>query len=511
MLRPERFYREAVMRAMTVPTLISLLPFVLMAPAAHGQAGRANFTEHFTREEFVSRRARVAQAIGPDGIAVLQGAPSTHSSGLFRQSNEFFYLTGVVVPQAYLMIDGGGWTTLYLPHSDPGRALTEGDLLTSDDPQTAATVTGVDDVVGLEMLSHDLNNRARAARKVYLAFRPAEGMSESRDGAQRRNADAAADPWDGRPSREAHFINLVRTRAPFLEIRDLSPILDDLRAIKSPAELALIDRATRMGGEAILEAMRSTEPGVQESELDAVAQFIFVRNGAQGEAYRAIVASGPTAWNAHHRAAPRAIPDGELVLMDFCPDVGFYRCDVTRMWPANGRFNAWQRELYGFYLGIYEAILHEIKPGITGQAVLQAAVEEMDRILARTRFSKPAYERAGRAFVEQYRRSAERPTAGLGHAVGMSTHDFGSGTGVLTPGLVFTIEPQFRVPEENIYIRLEDMVHITPTGADILSDWLPRDIDRIERIMAEAGLLQTYGPIRFATSPSAMPTSAPRN
>jgi Xaa-Pro aminopeptidase len=500
------------MRSVALAALGLLLPLaVTPPPAAHGQAGRANFTEHFTREEFAQRRARVAQAIGPEAIALMQGAPSTHSSGLFRQSNEFFYLTGVLVPQAYLMIDGAGRTTLYLPHTDPRRALTEGDLLSSDDPAAAAAATGADEVRGVEMLSHDLNNRARTARTIYTAFQPAEGMSESRDGAQRRNADAAADPWDGRSTREAHFINLVRTRVAFLEIRDLSPILDELRAIKSPAEVALIQRATRIGGEAIREAMRSTEPGVKESEIDAVAQFVFVRNGAQGEAYRAIVASGPTAWNAHHRAAPRAIPDGELVLMDYCPDIGFYRCDVTRMWPANGRFNAWQRELYQFYLGVYESILYEIKPGISGQAVLQAAVAKMDKLLAETRFSKAAYEQAARAFVEQYRQAAGRATASLGHAVGMATHDLGSGTGILRPGLVFTIEPQFRVPGEDIFIRLEDMVHITATGVEILSDWLPRDIDRIERIMTEQGLLQTYGPIAFSVAPTTVPGNAPRN
>jgi Xaa-Pro aminopeptidase len=469
---------------------------------ARAQVGRAGLTTYFTPAEFAARRARVAEAIGPAAIALMQGAATTHSSGLFRQSNEFFYLTGVVVPQAYLLIDGGR-SVLYLPHADPARALTEGDLLTSDEPQAAAKAAGVDEVRGLEMLSLDLNTRARIAKQLYVPFQPAEGMSESRDGAQRRNADAAADPWDGRPSREAHFLQLLRSRVPFLELRDLSPILDGLRAIKSPAEIAVMDRATKIAGEAIKEAMRSTEPGVLESEIDAVAQFVNVRNGAQGEAYRAIVASGPSAWNPHHRASARAVSAGELVIMDYCPDVSYYRCDVTRMWPADGKFNAWQRELYGFYLGTYEAILSEIKPNVTAQAVLQAAVKKMDQLLASTKFSKPAYQQAARQFVDSYRRQSERANAGLGHAIGMSTHDLGSGTGVMKPGLAFTIEPQFRVPEEQIYIRLEDMVIVTATGVQILSDWLPRDMDRIERIMAQEGLLQKYDPISFVSRPAA--------
>ncbi len=155
-----------------------------------------------------------------------------------------------------------------------------------------------------------------------------------------------------------------------------------MRAIKSAAEIALITRATKIGGEAILEAMRSTAPGLAEYELDALAQFIFVRHGTQGEAYRAIVASGPAAMNAHHRAGDKIMTDGELVLMDYCPDLGYYRCDVTRQWPVNGKFTPDQRELYGFYLGVYEAVLYAIKPGITSQQILQAALPKMDAILA---------------------------------------------------------------------------------------------------------------------------------
>ncbi len=490
------------MRRFMSTALASLVSLsTLQVAAVQAQAGRAQFTEDFTQQEFATRRARVGEAIGPMGLALVQGAPTTHSSGLFRQSNEFFYLTGVVVPQAYILIDGTGHSVLYLPHADPARALTEGDLLSADDPQAAVKATGVDEVKGLEAIALDLNSRGRPGTVLYAPFEPAEGMSESRDGARRRNADAAADPWDGRVSRESNFLSLIRSRFPFLELRDLSPIVDKMRAIKSPAEVALIDKATRIGGEAILEAMRSTEPGVRENEVDAVAQFVFVRNGAQGEAYRDIVAGGISAWNPHHRAAHRVIQDGEMVLMDFCPDLGYYRCDVTRMWPANGKFSPWQRELYGFYLGIYEAILSEIKPNITAQAALQAAVKKMDVIVAGTKFSKPEYERAARAFVDSYRSSAQRPTAGLGHGIGMSTHDMGGGTGMLTPGLMFTIEPQFRVPEEQLYFRVEDMIEITPTGARILSDWVPRDMDGVERVMAEPGLLQKYGPIRFTTRP----------
>ena len=250
--------------------------------------------------------------------------------------------------------------------------------------------------------------------------------------------------------------------------------------------------------------MRSTVPGLTEQELDAVGQFIFTRHGAQGEAYRAIVASGPVATNPHHRASPKVMVDGELVLMDYCPDLGYYRCDITRQWPVNGKFTPAQRELYGFYLGVYEAVLYSIKPNITAQDIVKAALPKMDKILSRTKFSKQIYEDAAKEYVERYRRMVNPDTVGtnrgrganLGHAVGMATHDFGGGSGVMRPGMVFTIEPEFRVPEEQIYIRLEDMIVITESGAQITSDFVPRSIDAVENAIAESGLLQKYGRIK---------------
>ena len=428
-----------------------LLP--LMSSVGATQAGRT-FTTYFTKEEFAARRAKILEAIGPEGLAVIQGAPSVHASAIFRQSNEFFYVSGVVVPQAYLLLDGKDRRSiLYLPGRDERRAQTEGELLTADEPAKAVAATGIDEVKPLDALAADLRMRAQGHTSVFVPYQPAEGLSESRDGARRRNGDVARDPWDGRFAREVHFRELLRARGPAVEIMDLSPALDAMRALKSPAEIAVMDRASRIGGEAILEAMRSTQPGVMENELDAVAQLIYVRHGAQGEAYRAIVASGPTALNAHHRAAERPLPDGELVIMDYCPDISYYRCDITRMWPVNGTFNAWQRE------------------------------------------------HAARAFVDGYRRSSERPNAGLGHGIGMSTHDMGSGSGMLKPGMTFTIEPQFRIPEEGIFIRLEDMVIIHADRVEIQSDWLPRDMPRVEKVVAEPGLLQSYPKITFETAP----------
>jgi Xaa-Pro aminopeptidase len=178
--------------------------------------------------------------------------------------------------------------------------------------------------------------------------------------------------------------------------------------------------------------------------------------------------------------------------MDFAPDVGYYMSDVTRMMPVNGKFSAWQRELYGFYLGCYTAVLKAIRPNVTPQVVIQDAVKEMERLLTATKFSKPTYESAAKAFVARYQASARNPRASLGHWVGMATHDVGPHGEPLRAGMVFTIEPALTVPEEQIYVRLEDLIIITETGKEIVSDFVPMDIDGIEKLMKEEGMLQRY-------------------
>jgi Xaa-Pro aminopeptidase len=454
------------------------------------------FTTDFPPEEFAARRAKVFDAIGKNGIAVLQGEPSPKGYTRFRQSNEFYYLSGIEVPHAYLLLNGARRTaTLYLPHRNEGRERGEGKVLSAEDAEMVKQLSGINEVASTDLLAEHLGGFARAGEipVIFTPFQPAESTAMSRDLAIRVIADAAADPWDGHSSREGQFISSIRTRFPQFEIKNLTPTLDKLRLIKSPREIALLTKATRLSGLALMEAMRSTTPGITEFELDAMAKYIYYRNGAQGDAYYSLIASGTNAWYPHYNAGKRVMKDGEFLLMDYAPDVGYYMSDVTRMIPVNGKFNAWQRELYGFYLDCYKSILKNIKPGLTAQVIKQAAAREMQAILQRSKFSKPIYEKAAREFVESYQRSTEFPQTSLGHWVGMATHDVGGQDGSpLRAGMVFTIEPALRVPEEKIYIRLEDMIVITDQGADILTTFVPMDMDAIEKLMQEEGMLQKY-------------------
>jgi Xaa-Pro aminopeptidase len=467
-----------------------LLLLALAVPSARAQ-DVPMFTTDFPPEEFAARRAKVYAAIG-DALAVLQGAPSPAGYTRFRQSNDFYYLSGIEAPHAYLLLDGRRRrASVYLPHRNERREAGEGKLLSAEDAAYVKQLSGLDGVFASDLLAEHLGYYVGyGGRVLFTPLSPAEGAAMSRDLAVRAVADAAADTWDGLASREARFRQKLVERFPGIEVRDLTPTLDGLRLVKSPREIALIKKATRLAEVAILEAMRSTRPNLWEHELEAVAKFSFVRHGAQGDAYYSLIASGPNAWFPHYNAGKRRMQDGELLLMDFAPDVGYYMSDITRMWPVNGRFSAWQRELYGFYLACYRKLLAAIAPGKTAAAIVAETADGMEAVRRATTFSKPIYAEAAQRFVEEYRRSLHGYPR-IGHWVGMATHDVGDGD-PLRPGMVLTVEPQFRVPEEQIYIRLEDLIVIGEKGIEIVSEDLPMDIDTIEKVMAEDGLLQRY-------------------
>ena len=185
-------------------------------------------------------------------------------------------------------------------------------------------------------------------------------------------------------SREARFTELLRTRFPRANVQDLTPILDEMRSVKSPREIALIRRASQIAGSGIMEAIRSTKPGLCEYHLDAAARYMFLVNGARLEGYRSIVAAGVVnIWNMHYYREMNMLKDGDMVLMDFAPDYHYYVSDITRMWPINGKYSPWQRELLGFVLEYRNAVMKQIRPGVTTAQILEQAKAAMEALITR--------------------------------------------------------------------------------------------------------------------------------
>ena len=393
--------------------------------------------------------------------------------------------TGVVEPRAILILDGrANRSTLFLnPRNERRENMMFGPGLYPG--PTAARATGIEEVVGRDQFKTVLAAVAKEDREIYTTFRPEVLGSASSSDSAALARNTREDPWDGRVSREQAFQEKLKTAAPNSLIKDLDPILDTLRAVKSPREIAIIREATRITGLAILEAMRDCRPGMYEYELQADAEFVFKKHGAYGAAYFALIGTGRNTFYTHYHKNTAQVRDGDLVQFDYAPDYKNYVSDVTRVFPANGKFTERQREHYGVYLLLYRALMASIKVHVAPRDIIKDAVVKMDSIVASFPFTDDHIKQAAIKFVENYRKSRANS---LGHSIGMEVHDVRSPTQTLEPGQIFTIEPGMQLPDEHEGIRLEDVILITETGYENLSAFVPIEIADIEKIMTEPGL-----------------------
>ncbi|MFZ1807079.1 MAG: Xaa-Pro peptidase family protein [Cyclobacteriaceae bacterium] len=450
-----------------------------------------HYQTDFSKKELGERRTRIMNGIGDDAIALIQGASGRPGFSVFRQSNTFYYLTGLETDHAYLLLNGKNkQTTLYLPHRDEGREKGQGKVLSAEDADLVIELTGADQVKGIEFLSADLLRTGLIrppAPKLYTPLSPAETGNDSRDELLFAQARTTADPWDGQPTREALFVEKIKSQFPQFEIHDLSPTLDAMRLIKSEKEIDLIRKATQIAGLGIIEAMRSTQSGVYEYQLDAAAKYVFHLNGARGDGYASIIGGGTNAFMGHYFHKTDVLKAGDLVLMDYAPDYKYYTSDVTRIWPVNGKFDKAQKELYNYIVAYRDALFKYIKPGVTANDVLDKAAADMQQYLVGKTFAKPAYLKAVQEGVK-FRGHFQHP-------VGMAVHDVGRVHGVpLQAGMVFTIDPMIWIPEERLYIRIEDMALVTADGVENMSAFVPTQIEEVEQTIKEKGLIEFRAP-----------------
>jgi Xaa-Pro aminopeptidase len=248
-------------------------------------------------------------------------------------------------------------------------------------------------------------------------------------------------------------------------------VLDERRAVKSPREIDLLRRAGHLSAVAITEAMRATRPGMVEYQLGAIADHIFLSHGARGEGYRSIIASGKNAWFAHYFRNTGVMKEGDLVLMDAAP---------------GGDYTPWQRELYGFIVEYHKTLLARVRPGVTADQILAEAAAEMAKVVEQTAFLKGTYRDAARRTLEF--------KGHLSHPVGMAVHDPGGyREKPLAAGVVFAVDPQMWVPEEELYIRVEDTVVVTEQGIENLTAAAPLELDDAQAVMREASAFPRLG------------------
>jgi Xaa-Pro aminopeptidase len=436
--------------------LLVLLTFLVQwAPEAHAWEREPNSV-------FAERRAKlIAEAGGPVVIFGYTGHEEANPSYVFLQEENFYYLTGhheegaalLLVPEA---AEQKGWTgpreILYLPPRDLAEEKWNGPRMSPDDPGIRQK-TGFADVEPFAKLRETLASLAKNFPEIYTEL---PGLHE-----------------EGYPH-SADWSRWVKEAAPQATLKDISSIVATLRAVKSPGELALIQKAIDPSIDAHLAAMKMMQSGLYEYQVAAKMVEIHDYAGCETEAYAPIVGSGINSTVLHYNKLDRKIDGGEIVLIDVGGQYSGYASDITRTIPADGKFTPRQREIYEIVLGAQNASLAALKPGMMmgGQGSNSLQKIAMDYI------DSHGKDKQGRTLGRYY-------IHGLSHHVGLNVHDPSGPSRPLEPGMVITIEPGIYIPEESIGVRIEDDVLITPTGYKLLTSRLPRSPDEIEKIMAD--------------------------
>ena len=444
------------------PMLRSGLMFFFLLAFLVPWAQEAQAWEREPNSVFAERRAKLIAAVGgPVVIFGYTGHEEANPSYVFLQEENFYYLTGHPEEGAALLLlpesaAQKGWTgareILYLPPRDLAEEKWNGPRMSPDDPGIRQK-TGFADVETFAKLREALVTVAKNFPEIYTEL---PGLHE-----------------EGYPH-SADWSRWVKEAAPQATLKDISSSVGTLRAVKSPGELALIQKAIEPSIDAHFAAMKMMHSGLYEYQVAARMVEIHDYAGCETEAYAPIVGSGINSTVLHYNKLDRRIDGGEIVLMDVGGQYSGYASDITRTIPADGKFTPRQREIYEIVLGAQNASLAALKPGMMmgGQGSNSLQKIAMDYI------DSHGKDKEGRTLGRYY-------IHGLSHHVGLNVHDPSGPSRPLEPGMVITIEPGIYIPEESIGVRIEDDVLITPTGYQLLTARLPRSPDEIEKIMAD--------------------------
>ena len=454
---------------------------------------------------YAQRRARLAAQLGAGGIAILPTAPerprNRDSDYLYRHDSYFYYLTGFTEPGAWLVLTAEGQATLFCQPKDLEREIWDGYRL---GPEAAVAQLGLTDAHSTAELDARLPRLLENRRQVWFPFATHAGLA------------ARVEGW----------LNQVRARVRYGALcpqqqGDLCALLDEMRLIKDEHELAIMRRAGSISAGAHVRAMQTSArmlragQEVREYHLEAEQLHEFRRHGSQYPAYGSIVAAGANACVLHYRADTAPVRAGELVLIDAGCELDGYASDITRTFPADGRFSGPQRALYDLVLASEKAAIaatragarftdpHDAAVAVLAQGMLDVGLLDKNKVGS----AQDVIEK--RAYFQFYMHRT-------GHWMGMDVHDCGSyvepgevgqvserkdplsgelilnrPSRILRAGMVLTIEPGIYVrpapgvPEafHHIGIRIEDDALVTDAGCELMTRGVPVEPDEIEALM----------------------------
>ncbi len=409
-----------------------------------------------------ARRAALLERLG-DAVVLIPAAGERDieldypQDNDFRQHNTFFYFSMLETSRAWIVLNartgGPDEEILVLPARDPRQERWTGVRLGPGGD--AVGLTGFPRVESLEALPTLL--AAVRARNVPV-YAPLDRTTRGNPVLERLRADTAAG----------------------LLVRNLRPIVDSMRMVKDPVEMAALRRAITISATAHADLMRAARPGMWEYELEAVIEGSFRRQGADRVGYPSIVGSGFNATTLHYDVNRRRTQPGDLVVVDAGAEWGQYTADITRTFPVSGRFTPRQRALYDLVLGAQQAAMDATRPGATIGELTGIAREYLRAHSGDLCPAQPGERLTGQPTCDRYM------IHGLSHWIGMDVHDVGGYQRPLAPGMVFTIEPGVYIPSESLGVRIEDDVLVTETGYELLSGNAPRRAEDVERLMAAA-------------------------
>jgi Xaa-Pro aminopeptidase len=406
---------------------------------------------HLTPDYFRRNRQALLNMLGEGSLAIVcAGRPPRKTADEHYPhfaNRSFFYLTGIEQAESILLIykhNSHTRTALFIASSDVIHERWNGRRLTRDE---AAARSGLDDIAYLEGFSGIMADLAETG-PVRLWF------------------DLTAD------NPQAHDLrDMLERQAPHLVPNDLSPLLTQLRMIKQPEELALIREAAKLTGEGVMAILQACRPGIMEYQLCSEFQYTLSQAGCLEPAFPSIVAAGDHIMCLHHMDPVGQVQAGDLVLVDVGATTGGLCADISRVFPASGRFSERQLAIYELVRSCQEMAFATIRPGIR-----LADINEACRAVARDGLIRLGIMQAGDSVTDYF-------WHGVSHHLGLDVHDICNREALLQPGMVLTVEPGVYVPAWSTGLRIEDDVVVTADGCQLLSAGIPREASEIEALM----------------------------
>ncbi len=418
------------------------------------------------------------EALGPDAVAIVSSLPERLRNGdahyPFRQHSDVLYLTGFAEPDATVVLRPGAETdrvTMFVRPRDPEMETWDGRRAGLEG---ARERYGADAAYPAAELAQRLPDLIANCEELHYPL----GLRE--------DLDLLVAAILGRLRRSEK-----RGKRPPRAVVDPRAALHELRLHKGPEEVVALRKASAITSDAHIAAMRAGRPGTFEYELEASIDFTFRSRGGKGPGYTTIVGAGENATILHYVENSCAIADGDLVLVDAGCEYGWYTADITRTWPASGRFTAAQRRIYDLVLTVQKAAIAMIRPGVTLDDLHQHCVKRLTAGMVELGLlTGPAEARVEDLSYKKFYMH------GTSHWLGLDVHDVGAYTRggkarPLAPGMVITIEPGLYiaadapdVPAElrGIGVRIEDDVLVTSDGHEVLTAACPKEIADVEAL-----------------------------